>query len=132
MAHRPFMQDKPSYRPAKVAERIKEELAGLIPGELKDPRLDGIAFFTITNVGVTPDLRNANIQFTLADSEKTRAREVEAGLNKAAGFLRRELMQRLQIKITPHLAFKYDKGYDNTNRIDHLLRQASEASREEE
>ena len=125
MGHKPFVHDKgPSHRPAKFSERIKEELTGLVPGELKDPRLDKIFSLKITTVEVANDLKNATILFSLSEDEEKFAKEVAAILNQAANFLRREISFALATKITPQLHFKFDKGA-NTGHIDELLKQIS-------
>lgn len=131
MGHKPFTpfeNDKPRHRPERLAARIKDELGAIIPGELKDPRLEDIAFLTIESVTVAPDMRNATVEFSLADSEKKHAPSVEAALNHAAGFVRAELVPLLQVKITPHLTFKYDRGTENTRTIDQLLEQIHHGS----
>jgi ribosome-binding factor A len=120
-AHKPFVQEKPRHRPARFAQRLKEELSTLIPGSLRDPRLSGIGFLTITAVEVTPDLKHAKVMFALMGDEK-RAKEVTEALNKAAGFLRKELMHSLETKITPHLIFKYDRGLENLTEVQDLLK----------
>lgn len=122
MAHRPFVQERSSHRPARFAQRVKEELSQMIPGELRDPRLSGLGFLTITTVTITPDLKHGTIMFALM-GEEDRAKDVEEGLNAAAGFLRKELMRKLDTKITPQLLFKYDKGFTNTMEINSLLNQ---------
>lgn len=108
-----------------MAQRIKEELSLIIPGELSDPRLDDLGSLTITDVVVTSDLKDANIKFALLDDPK-RAREVTQCLNDAAGYLRNELRAKLDTKVTPVLTFKYDKGLSNALEIDSLLKQAAE------
>ena len=121
MGHKPFVQERSSHRPAKFAQRVKEELATLIPGDLRDPRIQGVGFLTITSVTVTPDLKHGTVLFALMGDE-TKARDVEAGLNQASGFLRRELMHRLDTKITPQLVFKYDRGLENISVVSTLLK----------
>src|SRR4051794_30856883 len=124
MAHRPFVPKKGettnSHRPARFAERLKVELVELVPGELKDPRLYDIRFLTITNVELTPDLKHGKVFFALM-GQSERAPEVEAALNAAAGFLRRQLMLRMETKVTPQLVFKYDIGLEHTAEISSLL-----------
>lgn len=121
MAHRPFVQERSSHRPARFAQRVKEELSQMIPGQLRDPRLDGIGFLTITTVTVTPDLKHGTVMFALMGEEK-RSDDIEGALNAAANYLRKELMRKLDTKITPQLVFKYDKGFTNTMEIDSLLK----------
>lgn len=121
MSHKPFVIDKaPGHRPARIAERIREELVDLLDS-LKDPRLRSIGFITVTHVTMAPDLKNGTVQFTLSDADAPKAKAVEAALNQSSGYLRHELMQRLGTKITPQLFFKFDKGQSNAQRIEDLL-----------
>lgn len=132
MAHRPFVQDKPSHRPARFAQRVKEELTALVPSHLKDPRLEGIALLTITSVEVTPDLKYGTVMFTLTEQDEKHAKEITGVINQASNFLRRELMRRLNTKITPHLTFKYDRGLTNTLQIESLLKTISNEDKDDE
>lgn len=130
MAHKPFVQEKgSSHRPARMASHLKEELSTML-GELKDPRLADIGFLTITTITVASDLKNATVKFALMGEDK-KYKQIEAALNDAAGFLRRELMQTLTTKVTPHLTFKYDRGYENTLQIDQLLKQVAAEAKPE-
>ncbi len=120
MKHKPFTLDKqPSHRPTRFAERMREELVELIPGDLKDPNLFGLKLFTITNVEVSDDLKNSSIRFSLMGQQKSQKQvdQIESALNKASHFLRKELMKRLTSKITPHLHFKYDPSFDRSDDL---------------
>ncbi len=123
MKHKPFVQDRPSHRPGRFAERVKEELVDLVPSKLKDPRISGVKLLTIVSVTVTPDLKHADVMFSLMGQEPpARIVVIEKGLNKAAVFLRRELSKRLATKVTPHLHFKYDKGFDKSSELSPLYK----------
>lgn len=131
MAHKPFVRDKAFHRPARFAERIKEELVGLVPGEIKDPRLEKIFSLRVTSVVVAGDLKNATVTYSLSEDEEKHSREVSKILNQAANFLRRELSFSLASKVTPQLHFKFDKGAANAEHIDHLLKDVPSSSDEE-
>jgi ribosome-binding factor A len=104
-------------RTDQVGEALREAVAEIIGHGLKDPR---IGFVTITRVEVTPDLRTAKVLFgvlgDMAQREKTLA-----GLRAAAGFIRREIGRRIQIRHTPELTFQYDVGIEATDRVARLL-----------
>ncbi len=71
----------------RVADQIQRELSELLRAELKDPR---VGMITLTGVEVSPDLAYAKVFFTtLADAESLTT--IEAGLDRAAGFLRTQL-----------------------------------------
>ncbi|WP_296956264.1 30S ribosome-binding factor RbfA [uncultured Dialister sp.] len=105
-------------RVRKVQEFIKQEVSNMLLNELKDPR---IGFVTVTGVEVTGDLREAKIFVSLFGDEKMKKASLE-GLNKAKGFIRKELGQRLKIYYTPELFFEEDKSLDYGMHIDGLLK----------
>ena len=109
-----------SSRSRRVGEQIQRELAELLQHEVKDPR---VKWVTISAVRVTKDFSHATVFFTvLGNYEETVDEEVTTGLEKASGFLRRELARRIKLRITPQLHFKYDasaiKGDKLTGLID--------------
>jgi len=104
-----------SSRSRRVGEQIQRELAQLIQQEVKDPR---VKWVTVSAVKVSKDFSHATAYFTvLGDYNETVDNNVLAGLEKASGFLRRELGRRIKLRIVPELHFKYD---DSTVRGTHL------------
>lgn len=111
-------------RKDRVNEQVRRELAELLRTEVKDPR---VGMVSLTDVEVTPDYAHAKVFFTtLADS--SRLPEVEAGLAKASGFLRRELGRRVRIHTTPQLHFVYDASLERGASLSRLIDQAAEIS----
>ena len=101
----------------RLAEEIREEVAAIIARGLKDPR---IGFVTVTRVALTPDLRTAHVNVGVLGDQAERDKTLK-GLRQAAGFVRRELGQRVRMRHTPELVFHYDAGLDATDRIAELL-----------
>jgi ribosome-binding factor A len=112
------------HRHERVAEEIRHEMSAMVAGELKDPRIAGLV--TVTEVRVTPDLRHARIFVSVYGTEAERASTL-AGLQAAAGFIRHELAERLQLRRSPELQFSLDQSGETGERIDRLLRQARES-----
>jgi ribosome-binding factor A len=104
-------------RTEKVQELIKQEVSQIILKELKDPR---IGFITVTQVDVTGDLRNAKIYVSLMGSEE-QIRDCWDGLQKALGYIRREIGKRIRLRCTPELSFQLDKSLDYSVHIQELL-----------
>ena len=101
---------------------IRADMSEIISKEVKDPRLHSV---TITSVKVTDDLRNAKIYFVEMGKDDCSA-EIKAGLAQAAGFIRRELGKRLQLRFVPELMFIHDTSFGYGNRIEKLLAQIAE------
>lgn len=110
-------------RQRKMAERIKEIVAGAVEMRIKDPRL---GFVTITDVRVTPDLREATVFYTVYGDEASRAASA-AALEAATGMLRSEVGRQTGVKFTPSLAFIPDAVPENAAHVEDLLRQAAAA-----
>ena len=113
-------------RTDRLAEEVREEVAQMISGELKDPR---IGFVTVTRVTLTPDLRQARIFVGVLGAERQRAATL-TGLRQASGFLRRALGQRLRLRHTPELTFQYDEGLEASDRVARLLEEVRAAAPE--
>jgi len=108
-------------RKDRVNEQIRRELADLIHGELKDPR---VGMVSITEVEVTPDYAHAKVWFSTLAGED-RIPEIMNGLKKASGFLRRELGRRVRIHTTPELHFVHDQSLERGADLSRLIDEAN-------
>ncbi|MBM3253666.1 MAG: 30S ribosome-binding factor RbfA [Candidatus Omnitrophica bacterium] len=108
-----------SARAEKVAQLIREELCSIFQDELKDPR---IGFVTITKVNLTADLRFARVYFSVIGDEKAK-NETLAVLKKATGFIRSQLGERIRLRFTPEISFRFDDSLDYSQHIEDLLKQ---------
>ena len=109
-------------RADRVADLLKIEIADLLLKQVRDPRIGSV---TITGVKVTDDLRTAKVFFVEMGKDECSA-DLQAGLLKATGFLRRELGRRLQLRRVPEIIFVYDPSFAYGNRIDTLLKEIHE------
>jgi ribosome-binding factor A len=110
----------PGHRHERVAEEIRHEIGVMVAGELKDPRIEGLV--TITEVRVTPDLKNARVYVSVTGSEAEQRTTIQ-GLTAAVGYVRHELAERLQMRRAPDIHFVLDHSEEYAQRIDELLRQ---------
>ena len=117
------MKKKGFQRSDRVAEQVRRDLADLIQSELKDPR---VGMISLTAVELTPDYAHARVFFTTLDAEHLE--EVERGLKRAAGFLRRELGRRIHIHTLPELHFIYDNSLERGSSLSQLIDKASALS----
>ena len=104
------------YRRGRINDEVQKELA-MILREVKDPRLAD-AFISITAAEVTPDLKFAKIYYSAMRGEK---KEVAQGLKSSAGYIRRQLAQRLNLRMTPELTFCEDHSIAHGAHISKLL-----------
>jgi ribosome-binding factor A len=77
-------------------------------------------------VDLTADLRTARVHVGVLGSEADRQKSL-AGLQQAAGFIRREIGRRIHVRHTPELIFRYDEGLDATERVARLLEETKAA-----
>lgn len=115
-----------SNRALKVADRIKEVIAGALETRVKDPRL---GFITLTDVRVTGDLQQASIFYTVLGDANAQE-ETAAALNSAKGMLRSEVGHALGLRITPSLAFFADGLQESASAMNDLLSQSRKADEE--
>lgn len=113
-------------RQRKMAERIKEIVARAVEMRVKDPRL---GFVTITDVRVSPDLREASVFYTVYGDEESRIASA-AALEAATGMVRTEVGRQTGIKFTPTIAFILDAIPENAAHVEDLLRRAAAADAE--
>ncbi len=108
----------PSNRIGRINEEIQRELSEQFR-RLKDPRVSS-GMVSITRVDTTGDLRYARVYISALD--KGQENEVLKGLKSAAGFLRHELGQALQLRYTPQLQFIPDDSIEYGAHILEMLR----------
>jgi len=89
---------------------------------LKDPRLSKL--ISITEVNVTKDLRYAKVYVSVMGSEEEKANSLE-GLKSAAGFIRREIGRRVQLRYTPEIHFELDNSIERGAYITKLINETS-------
>jgi ribosome-binding factor A len=114
------MQTRPSKpkRTIQVGGLIQKEISELLLRKIKDPRLEMI---TISGVDVSPDLKQARIFFSRFGNAADIQRAQE-GLRSAAGFIKRELGQRLKLRHVPELEFMHDTSFEYGDRIESLIK----------
>jgi ribosome-binding factor A len=135
------------HRINRINDLVQKELMDILKRESNDPRLNNL---NITGVEVSRDLSVAKIYYTDfisvgyvklsesdADSGKNndnnhKRNSVKKALDKASGFLRRELARRCDLRKTPELRFIYDKSIDQGSNIEDILRSVNKGSDDEQ
>ncbi|MBI1278022.1 MAG: 30S ribosome-binding factor RbfA [Anaerolineaceae bacterium] len=107
-----------SIKQDRMSERIQGILSELLLREVSDPRLQHI---TVTEVKLDPELMYATI-YVNALGDESREEQVMAGLQRAKGYLRREVGKRIQLRNSPDLVFHWDKTLARGERIHHLIK----------
>ena len=107
-----------NYRKGRINDEVKKELS-LVLREVKDPRIKD-AFISITSVEVSGDLKFAKVYYSAMMGDK---KEVAKGLKSSAGFIRREIARRLNLRMTPEFSFYEDHSIEHGAHISKLLNQ---------
>ena len=116
----------PSQRQLRVGEELRHALAWILEwGEIRDPGLGGVPV-TVTEVRISPDLRNATA-FVMPLGGGANTEDVVAALNRAAPFVRRRMGKAVKLRYLPGLNFIADPSFDEAGRIRDLLKDPSVA-----
>ncbi|MTI67483.1 MAG: 30S ribosome-binding factor RbfA [Firmicutes bacterium] len=107
-----------SKRQARISEEIKKVVSKLITKELKDPGISSLT--SITEVEVTGDLRYAKIYISVLGNDKDRDSTIKA-LERASGFIRKEIGNRIKLRYTPEPVFYSDNSIENGIYISKLI-----------
>ena len=101
----------------RLNQLVKEEISRVLQRELKDPRL---GFVTVTDVGVTKDLRVAKVYVSILRTEEQWKASLSA-LESAKGFIHNWLRHHLSLRVTPSLVFRPDRSMAHAAHIQELL-----------
>lgn len=113
----------PSQRQLRVGEELRHALAWIFErGEIRDPGLGGAAV-TVTEVRISPDLRNATayVMPLGGGGGGGHVEDVIDALNRAAPFVRRQVGKAVKLKRLPNLSFVADTTFDEAGHIQDLL-----------
>jgi ribosome-binding factor A len=115
-----------NHRHERIGEEIAHEINAMLAGELKDPRLE--VSVVASEVRVQPDLKHARVFISVRGSNKEQSDAIKA-LEHAAGFIRRELVEHLQLRRVPELHFALDMSQEHVERIEQLLKEMKKTKR---
>ena len=102
----------------KINEEVRREVANVIR-ELKDSRIPIMT--SVVAVNVTNDLRYAKVYVSVMGDSETQKKAMD-GLKSAAGFVRREMGRRVDLRYTPEFIFELDHSIEHGAKIDVLLK----------
>lgn len=113
-----------NYRGGRINEEVKREISVLIRDEIKDPRLT--AMISVTAVKVTKDLRYAKVYVSIFCNSDEEKKENFEALKSAAGFIRKEIAHRINLRQSPQIIFELDDSIDYGMHIDSLIAKSKE------
>lgn len=101
----------------RINQEIKKELSEIIR-ELKDPRIHSMT--SVIAVDTAKDLRNAKVYISVLGNEEQQKDTIK-GLRSAAGFVRHEIGERLDLRCNPDLVFELDHSIEYGAKINQIL-----------
>ncbi len=116
-------------RTRRIGEQMQRELAILIQQEIQDPRLGMV---TVSAVEVSRDLAHAKVFITVLNDERQDIAASLEVLNRAAGFLRHALGQRMTLRTVPALRFVYDESMARGNALSRLIDEAVKTDKQQD
>ncbi|MCD8090073.1 MAG: 30S ribosome-binding factor RbfA [Clostridiales bacterium] len=96
---------KTNSRIIRINDEIKKELSEIIRSEIKDPRLGSLV--SVLKVDTTTDLKYCKVYVSVFGDDETVKNSMKV-LDGAKGFIRSLLANRINLRNTPELIFKYD------------------------
>jgi len=109
-----------------MQDQFRKEISVIIQQEIKDP---GIGFITVLDVEMTEDLRYAKVLYSVYGKEEERTKTIQA-LARAKGYIKHLLGPRIKLRFMPEITFVLDKGQDDLERIDEILKKVEAESAE--
>lgn len=100
----------------RINSNLVKEISYILATEVKD---QDIKFVTVTDVKTTSDLSFAKVYVTVLNEE--RKKETMQALKNAAGFIRHELMDRVDMRYIPELNFVFDESIDYGKKIENII-----------
>ena len=113
---------KNSVKNTRINGEVQRELAEIIRGEIKDPRIARMT--SVVAVEVAPALKTCKAWISVLGDETSQA-DTLAGLESAEGYIRSLLAKKINLRNTPQIAFILDQsiayGVNMSKKIDEVI-----------
>ena len=125
-----------SIKIKRIASQIAKEVSNILSNESRD---DNFKTVTITGAEVTNDLSFAKVYYTVLDATKkvyftvindSQKDMILKELNEAAGFIRKEIAEAIELRHTPEISFHYDESIAYGNNIERIIKEIHEEKEE--
>ncbi|MCX6012554.1 MAG: 30S ribosome-binding factor RbfA [Chloroflexi bacterium] len=110
-------------RTEKINAAIRADISDIIKRRIKDPRLGNLV--SITEVITSGDLKHARVFISVLGSEEEKRGSL-ACLLSAAGFIRKELSERLTLRYVPELLFERDDSIEHGSHVLDIIMKLSD------
>jgi ribosome-binding factor A len=118
-SHRP---NEPSQRQLRAGEQIRHIVAQTLQrGHFHNDVLADSAHITVTEVKISPDLKNATAYVMSLGG--INMDEIIPALNEVHSVFQKEIGRQVTFKFTPRIRFVKDDSFDDAQRIEDILRE---------
>ncbi len=117
---------KRSIKNTRINEEVMRELANIIRGDVKDPRVSSLT--SVVAVEVAPDLKTAKAYISVLGDEEACKRTIE-GLNSSAGYIRHRLAEKVNLRNTPEITYILDQSIEYGVRMSHMIDELNKENR---
>ncbi|MBR4706427.1 MAG: 30S ribosome-binding factor RbfA [Pseudobutyrivibrio sp.] len=114
---------KNSVKNTRINEEVMRELSNIIRLEVKDPRISPVT--SVVSVEVAPDLKTCKAYISVLGDDEAVKKTLE-GLKSSAGFIRRELAHRVNLRNTPEITFVSDQSIAYAAKMSKLIDEVME------
>ena len=114
----PLKTEMPNIRYDRINEEVKKTISEIVR-EMKDPRISPMT--TISSAEVTNDQKVAKVKVSVYDEDDSVRTGTVDALNRASGFIRHELGQRMELRALPQLKFTLDTSIEYSAHIAKII-----------
>ena len=108
-----------SQRQLRVGEELRHLISNVLHRETFYDEILESNNITVTEVNVSPDLKNAKVYFMpLGGKQKN---EVLDSLNKLKGYIQKLISSDIKLRQIPRLSFEIDTTFEYADKIDNIL-----------
>jgi ribosome-binding factor A len=114
-------------RAVRVGDQILREIALLLLERVKDPRVRDV---TVTGISLSNDLKLARVYYSVMGNENE-AERAQSGLDRAKGFIKREIGLRMSLRYIPQITFVHDPTLESGSRMDRVFKKIRKTEEKE-
>ncbi len=118
---------KNSIKNIRINEEVYRELAMIIRGEIKDPRISPLT--SVVAVEVAPDLKTCKAYISVLGDDEAR-KSTYQGLKSAEGFIKNQLAKRINLRNTPSITFVMDNSIEYGVNMSKLIEDVNNSNGE--
>ena len=116
-------------REVRLEGEFRRALSEIFLTDLKDPRVS--AMLSVMRVEITPDLKYAKVYVSIYDTPERVDSTMEA-LERAEGFIRAKINDKIKVRRIPNLAFVHDTSVEYSIHISKLIDEVTAKDKEHE